>query len=169
MIGTTIRSWLYGSFGFEFEMLGKGEGELMLDMVAIGIREGMSRLEGIPTGTDCRPIRNPSDSQVARELVIGRRLLTRLTGADCGYDIERWVGFLDANPSLGLADEFSNPDVWRAWTHFAVGRQRSPEFQKYLALAEQGWTSGLEANVTYESIRNEWLAEAAQSPPYITE
>lgn len=136
----------------------------MLDQVAIGIRHGLGRLVGIPKGTNNRPLQKPSATQIAREIVIGRRLLTRLTKTDQGFELEKWVRFLDATPSLGLAGELSNPDVWETFTRDAIATQKSPEFQKYLALAQEAWNAGLEADVTYESLHNEWLAEIAKLP-----
>lgn len=129
-----------------------------------GICKGMMCLEGMPTGDNHRPLWKPTTQQIVRELVIGRRLFTRLTGADQGFDIERWVVFLDSMPSLGYVGEYTDPAVWQVWTRDAIARQKSPDFQKYLAMAQEAWNAGLEADVTYESLHNEWLAKIAKLP-----
>lgn len=121
-------------------------------------------LEGEPTSDNHRPLWKPTTQQIVRELVIGRRLLTRLTGADQGFDIERCVVFLDSMPSLGYVDEYTDPAVWQVLTRDAIVRQKSPDFQKYLAMAQEAWNAGLEAGITYESLHNERLARDAQHP-----
>ncbi len=136
----------------------------MLSDRANGICKGMMCLDGMPTGVDHRPLLKPSSQQIVRQLVIGRRLLTRLTGADQGFDIERWVEFLNSMPSLGYVGEYTDPGVWDVWTRDAIARQKSPEYKRHLVLAQAAWNAGLEADVTYESLHNERLAENAKFP-----
>ena len=121
--------------------------------VYVVIREGLRRLEGTPIGFDCREIYYPTDSQVVRELVIGRRLLMRTVGEDLGFRLEPWLKFLQSNPQWGFAEELNDTEIWAHYVIPSIAHQNSAKFGKFFEQAEIAWTAGHYSDVTYESLK----------------
>ena len=99
------------------------------------IREGLRRLEGTPTGFDRRAICYPTDSQVVRELVIGRRLLVRTLGEDLGFRLEPWLKFLQSNPQWGFAEELNDSEMLEHYVIPSIAHQNSAKFDKFFEQA----------------------------------
>ena len=118
--------------------------------VYVVIREGLQRLEGTPIGFDYREISYPTDSQVVRELVIGRRLLVKTIGQDLGFRLESWLAFFQSNPQWGFADELNDSEIWEHFVAPSITHQNSAKFSKFLEQAEIAWASGQDSDVTYE-------------------
>ncbi len=110
-------------------------------------------LDGTPLGFDGRNIQHPTDSQVIRELVIGRRLLVKATGQDFGFGLEPWLCFLQSNPEWGCAEQLNNPDVREHLLMPSIAHQKSVEFRRFCEQAEIGWNTGLFADVSLEFLK----------------
>ena len=124
-----------------------------LNSVYFVIREGLQRLEGTPIGFDCREIYYPTDSQVVRELVIGRRLLVKAIGQDLGFRLKGWLVFLQSNPQWGFSDELNDSEMWEHYVAPSIAHQNSTTFRKFFEQAEIAWASGQDSDVTYELLR----------------
>jgi hypothetical protein len=119
-----------------------------------GIPGGLMRLNGEPRLADGREKPSPTDAEVVRELVIGRRLLVRATGEDLGFDLEAWISFLNANPEFGDS-EYADPEIFELYAAPMIAHQKSAGFRRYIPLAEAAWKSGLEAGISHEDVCRE--------------
>ena len=122
-----------------------------------GILNGLIGLHAKPCYLDGREKSRPTDAEVIRELVIGRRLLVRATGVDCGFDLEAWITFLNAHPEFGDS-EYADPEIFELYAAPMIAHQKSDGFRRYIPLAEAAWQSGLEAGICFEDVCREWHA-----------